>query len=236
MPRLLIVNPNTSTSVTETLAVRARALAPPGTSADDTIALTARFGATYIIDETSVAVASHALLDALASKTAIEAKPNAMLVGCFGDPGLLAARERCNMPVIGLADAAMSEAAAIGPFAIVTGGLAWPPMLRRLASSLGWHDDLVDIVAVEKNGGELAADPVGATAMLKAACEKALQSGRVRAIVIGGAALAGFATALSEEIPVPLIDSVDSGIRAAWQAASRSEPGRFDVPEWFHPL
>jgi allantoin racemase len=234
MSRLLIVNPNTSSSVSETLAARARALAPTGTSADDTIALTARFGAPYIVDETSVAVASHALLDALASEAAIAAKPNAILVGCFGDPGLLAARERCNVPVIGLADAAMSEAAAIGPFAIVTGGLAWPPMLHRLAASLGWHDALVDIVAVEKNGGELAADPVGAKMLLKAACEKALQSGRVRAVVIGGAALSGFASELSAEIRVPLIDSVDSGIRAAWQAASRSEAGRFDVPEWFH--
>jgi allantoin racemase len=93
---------------------------------------------------------------------------------------------------------------------------------------------LFDIVAVDKNGGELAADPVGAKALLKAACQKALQSGRVRAVVIGGAALAGFASELSAEIPVPLIDSVDSGIRAAWLAASRSEAGRFDVPEWFH--
>jgi allantoin racemase len=233
MPRLLIVNPNTSVSVTETLAARARALAPSGTSASDTIALTARFGAPYIIDETSVAVASHALLDAFASPAAIAAKPNAFLVGCFGDPGLLAARERSSVPVIGLADAAMSEAAAIGPFAIVTGGMSWPPMLRRLAASLGWQDALVDVIAVDKNGGELAADPVGAKALLKAACEKALQSGRVRAIVIGGAALAGIAAAMREEMPVPLIDSVDSGIRAAWHAAARSNAGSFNVPEWF---
>lgn len=233
MPRLLIVNPNTSASVTTTLAERARALAPLGASPDDITALTARFGASYIIDETSVAVASHALLDALASPAAVAAKPNAILVGCFGDPGLLAARDRCSVPVLGLADAAMRDAAALGPFAIVTGGKAWPPMLRRLAASLGHQDALVDIVAVDKNGGELAADPIAAKALLRAACDQALQSGRVRSIVIGGAALAGIAAELRAEFSVPLMDSVDSGLRAAWLAASSSAPGGFTVPEWF---
>ncbi|TAG78534.1 MAG: Asp/Glu racemase [Burkholderiales bacterium] len=234
MPRLLIVNPNTSDSVTTALAARARALAPEGSTEDDTVAVTASFGAPYIVDETSVAVASHALLAALAEHTE-KARPSAVLVGCFGDPGLLAARERCNVPVLGLADAAMREASALGTFSIVTGGIAWPPMLRRLAASLGWQDALVDVVAVEKNGGELAADPMAARELLKRACEQALQSGKARSIIVGGAALAGFAEALRAEMPVPLIDSVDSGIRAAWRAASAQKPGRFDVPEWFTP-
>ena len=37
------------------------------------------------------------------------------------------------VPVMGLAEAAMREADALGPFAIVTGGAAWGPMLERLA-------------------------------------------------------------------------------------------------------
>ena len=34
-----------------------------------------------------------------------------MLVGCFGEPGCIALRELAGVPVIGLAEAAMREAA-----------------------------------------------------------------------------------------------------------------------------
>jgi allantoin racemase len=231
VPKLLIVNPNTTAAVTALLADRARALAPEGVAHDDVIAITATFGAPYIVDEASVAVASHALLNALASDAARDA--NAILVGCFGDPGLLAARELCSAPVLGLADAAMREAAKLGPFAIVTGGRAWPAMLRRLAWSLGLLDSITDIVAVDKNGSELAADPVAAKALLANACDEALRSGRARSIVIGGAALAGFAEALQAVVSVPLIDSVDCGLRAAWQASMQCNADRVALPNWF---
>jgi allantoin racemase len=233
MPKLLIVNPNTTGAVTKLLADRARALAPAGCAPADTIALTATFGASYIVDEASVAIASHALIDVLASDAAPDA--NAILVGCFGDPGLLAVREMSPIPVLGLAEAAMREAAVMGPFAIVTGGRAWPAMLRRLAWSIGLLDAITDIIAVEKNGSELAADPVAAKALLARACTDSLRSAQTRSIIVGGAALAGYAEALQSSIPVPLIDSVDCGIRAAWHAASKSSAGRIDVPAWFAP-
>ncbi len=233
MSRLLIVNPNTSQNVTQRLAERALALAPAAASDDPVIALTATFGAPYIVDELSVAVASHALLDAIARRDPLHAPVNAVLVGCFGDPGLLAAQQMCSVPVHGLAGAAMREAAAMGPFAIVTGGVEWPPMLKRLAFSLGLSDALIDIVAVDKNGSELAADVDAARDMLLAACRRALQHSQVRSIIIGGAALSGIASEIANEIAVPLIDSVDSGIRAAWKSASGGAVNTPAIPEWF---
>jgi Asp/Glu/hydantoin racemase len=60
MPRLLVINPNTSTSVTALLQTHVQAAA--GTALE-VRSLTARFGAPYISCEASYAVANHAVLD-----------------------------------------------------------------------------------------------------------------------------------------------------------------------------
>lgn len=220
MAPLLIINPNTSHSVSERLAAQATATLPRGAPVR---VVTARFGAPYISSEAAVAVAAHATLQACAEFVAAHGRPSAVLIGCFGDPGLLALRELAGVPVTGLAEAAMRSAAALGPYAIVTGGAAWAPILQRLAASLGLADELTGIVTVEKTGAELAADPPAAHALLLGACREALSgdaAGRVpRSLVLGGAALTGMGDALAPRLGVPLSDSVQSGLLAAWRLA-----------------
>lgn len=220
MRPLLIINPNTSASVSARLAEQARATLPAGT---DVQVVTASFGAPYLSSEAAVAVAGHATLQACADHVAAHGPPSAVLIGCFGDPGLLALRELTGVPVTGLAEAAMQAASARGPYTIVTGGAAWAPMLQRLAASLGLAEQLTGIVTVEKTGAELAADPVAAQAVLLEACHEALRVGpdgrRACSLVLGGAALTGMGDALAPRLDVPLLDSVQCGLRAAWALA-----------------
>lgn len=222
MPHLLLINPNTSADVTALLARHAQALAPPGGRCD---ALTAPFGAAYIASEAAADVAERAVPAAWeAHRASGGAAPDAVLVACFGDPGVAALRALTSVPVLGLAEVAMRAAAGLGRYAVVTGGAAWGPMLERLAASLGLADGLAGVVTVERSGAQLLADPPAAQALLLAACHDALALGDVRAIVIGGAALADLAAPLAPLLPVPLIDNVRVGLRAAWDAAAGSAP------------
>ena len=225
MTRLLIINPNTSASVSARLAEMAQATLPAGAAVE---VVTARFGAPYISSEAAVAVAAHAALQACADHVARHGRPGAVLVGCFGDPGLLALRELAGVPVTGLAEAAMQAASAQGPYAIVTGGAAWAPMLERLAASLGLARNLTGIVTVEKTGAELAADPAAAQTLLLEACRQALRGDpdgrRPRSLVLGGAALAGMGDALAPRLEVALLDSVRCGLLAAWALAQSGSP------------
>jgi Asp/Glu/hydantoin racemase len=154
-------------------------------------------------------------------------------VACFGDPGVWALRESSGVPVMGLAEAAMREADELGPFAIVTGGQAWGPMLERLARGLqlGGQGRLRWVHAVEASGGELAAEPEAALALLGQACQQVLQddvqyllkSAQVAAgaramaplasIILGGAALGGWSARLQPAPSCPVIDSVAAGAR-----------------------
>ncbi len=217
-PHLLLINPNTSAQVTALLARHAQALAPPGARLT---AVTAPFGAPYIASEPAAAVADQAVPAAWVAHHAGPGAvaPHAVLVACFGDPGVAALRALTPVPVLGLAEVAMRAAQAQGRYAIVTGGAAWGPMLQRLAASLELDKGLAGVVTVERTGAELLADPVAAQALLLDACHQALALGGVQSIVIGGAALADLAAPLAPQLPVPLIDNVRVGLQAAWAAA-----------------
>ena len=229
MATLLVINPNTSASINALLQSEVQKGLGP---AAKVLTLGARFGAAYIASEASYAVAQHAVLDAWAVTLSKNARPDAVLIGCFGDPGLFALREGAGVPVGGLAEASFAAAAAHGRFAIVTGGERWAPMLRRLADALGYGDRLACIHTVAPSGAELAADPAGARVLLARACAEAAQRSGAQAVVLGGAGLAGLAADIEDQIPVPLIDSVQAGARWARKALTEAVPagpGRFEV-------
>lgn len=226
-PQLLVINPNTTASVTDLLARHLSGVLSPAVQVR---AVTARFGPPYISDEAGCAVASHAVLDAwLHALNSSDVAPHAVLIGCFGDPGLLALRESSPVPVSGLAEAAFTEAARLGPFAVVTGGERWEPMLQRLAHTLGFGEALAGVHTVAPTGAQLAADPAGAQALLAQACRDAQQRWGVASVIVGGAGLAGMAARLQPEVDVPLIDSVLAAARWAqglkWPSQVAPQPG-----------
>ena len=141
--RLMLINPNTTVAITEKVAAEARRIGGPGI---DIIPVTGRFGARYIASRAAYAVAAHAALDAFAAC----AEPHdAVMLGCFGDPGLDALREISPKPVIGMADASIAAAAKrAGTFSIVTGGERWVAMLEEFVASRGLADRLASVRAV----------------------------------------------------------------------------------------
>jgi len=227
---LLIINPNTSASITALLQTHARSVAGP---AADIRGVTARFGAPYIACEASYAVAGHAVLDAWATARASgEPAAGSVLIGCFGDPGLWALRATSEVPVTGLAEASFIEAAAYGRFAAVTGGARWKPILERLAQALGFGPALAGIDTIEPSGAWLAAHPEEALSLLTEACRQAARDGDAQAVILGGAGLAGLAARIQPSLGVPLIDSVLAGTRHALAQAGEGQAqgsGRFDL-------
>lgn len=223
--RLLVLNPNTSVSVTELVATHVRAELGAGAAVDTA---TARLGAAYIASEAASAIAGHAALDAWAAYRAQGTRPDVVLLACFGDPGLFALRELCDCPVTGLAEAAFLQAArssARGRFGVVTGGAAWGPMLVRLAQGLGFADAMAGVHTVAPSGAQLAADPASALPLLAQACRDAARALDVDCVILGGAGLAGLAARIQHEVPVPLIDSVSAGAQEALRLAQEAAPG-----------
>jgi allantoin racemase len=223
--RYLLINPNTNPLTTQRLQDVLQPLVPPGVQL---LVQTARFGAPYIACEASHAVAAHACLDAWTTHRGPAEQPlDGVLIGCFGDPGLFALREASGCPVTGLAEASFIRAASHGPFAIVTGGERWKPMLHRLAGSLGFGPQLRHIETVAPTGAALQADPDMAIQCLSQACQNAAQQG-VASIILGGAGLAGYARLLQAHCPLPLIDSAQAGWEVLLQQQAPAAPTNHD--------
>jgi len=223
---VLLINPNTSTWVTDKLASHLRTMLGATMRIDG---VTARFGASYIDSQPSFDTGAEAVVDVWSRHRADSARnpPDAVLIGCFGDPGLQAlCAAAAPVPVLGLAQAAVGEAHRAGRYAIVTGGIAWKPMLTRIVEDFGWQDRLDNITVIEQSGADLADDPERALRLLAAACCEAAAPG-VERVVLGGAGFAGYGDALRDQVPVPVIDSVSAAARALLTLRA---PGRHDAP------
>jgi Asp/Glu/hydantoin racemase len=219
--RFLLINPNTNAMTTQRLQDTLQPQLPGGVGLD---IRTASFGSHYIACEASHAVAAHACLQAWAEYRKEHTGPlDGVLIGCFGDPGLFALREASGCPVTGLAEASFVLAAQRGPFAIVTGGERWKPMLVRLAQNLGFGHLLRHIETVAPSGAQLQADPDMAMRCLSEACTKAAASGAA-GVILGGAGLAGYAQGLRAHCPVPLIDSAEAGLQVMLQGLAPAAP------------
>ena len=113
--KLLLVNPNTSIAITEAMLAIARDAAAQGVLIEG---LTARFGAPLIVDPATLLVAEQAVPDIVLQH--IDETFSGVIVSAFGDPGVIALRHMLEIPVTGIAEASMLEAAAYGRFSIVT--------------------------------------------------------------------------------------------------------------------
>jgi Asp/Glu/hydantoin racemase len=212
--RILLINPNTSPDITATVARHARNAV--GESAG-IVPATGRFGARYIFSRATAAIAAVAALDALAEHGR---DCDAVFLACFGDPGLAALRELSPVPVVGMAEASCHLACMHGRrFSIVTGGVLWKPMLEEFVAQLGLAERLASVRCLAQTGGDISRDQEGSIAALASECCAAAGEG-ADVVILGGAGLAGLAPGLADRVPVPILCSVEAGIRATVAAAS----------------
>jgi allantoin racemase len=113
--RILLLNPNTSASVTALVVERTDDMAG---AAATFMPVTARFSAAYIASRTALAIASNAGLDAVAEHGS---DCEAVLLACFGDPDLLTLRELAPASVVAMLEASCLESQRTASrYAIVT--------------------------------------------------------------------------------------------------------------------
>jgi Asp/Glu/hydantoin racemase len=206
--RILLINANTTAAITERLVAIAQAMAPPGVVFHG---VTGRFGARYIASRASSAIAAHAAIDCHAEHGAGAA---GVLLGCFGDPGLDALKELSPVPVLGLAEASAVAALRIAPrFGVVTGGAAWGPMLTEFFAGRGLGAALAGVRTVAPTGADIARDPDKAVALLAEQARASVTRDGAGVVVLGGAGLAGLAQRVAQASGVPVLCSVEEGVR-----------------------
>ena len=108
MTYILLINPNTTQWITDLVLRNAKRFASKGTTLR---AVTGAFGPRYIASRVGYAIAGHAAVDAFAND---RGRKDAVVLACFGDPGLAALKEIAKVPVVGMADASIRTVAPTG--------------------------------------------------------------------------------------------------------------------------
>ena len=207
--KLLIANPNTTQAVTDRIAAVARAAASPGT---EIVAVTAARGVPYISSRAEAVIGAAALLDLLAAHAG---GADAAVVAAFSDPGLYAARELLDIPVVGLAEAAMLTACMLGRrFAIVTFSPALGPWYQEAVDTVGLAGRCSGVHCLAEPFADIAGVAEEKAARLVALCADAVAAG-AEVCILGGAPLAGLAAQVAHEVAVPLVDGVAAAVRQA---------------------
>ncbi|WP_434811485.1 aspartate/glutamate racemase family protein [Microbacterium sp. bgisy189] len=209
--RITLINPNTSRAMTAKIAAAAREAAGPGVVID---AVCPETGAAAIESHVDEVLAAAAVVD-LVRQDQQAGGSDAYVIACFGDPGLDAARELVDVPVIGIAEAAMHAATLAGrSFAVVTTLSRTLGRARDLVARYGMGDAAVWLTAAEIPVLELEDSGSEATASITRLCHEAVRR-EADVIVLGCAGMADLCRMLTATAGVPVVDGVASAVGLA---------------------
>lgn len=138
----------------------------------------------------------------------------AIILGCFGDPGLAAFREVLSIPIVGPFEASIHVACTLGHrFGIITTLHSGVPSVRKLVRSAGLDSRLASIVACEV---PVAALEGGSYDSVIGAGHAILADG-ADTIILGCMSMAflGIAPRLRAELGVPIVDPARTALKAA---------------------
>ena len=208
--RILLVNSNTSTFVTEKVRQEACRTASPGT---EIVAVTGTFGARVISTRSENAIAQHATL-ALVAEHATDC--DAVLIAVSYDTGLQAARELLSIPVVGMTEAALLTGCMLGGrIGVVVFGRRVLPMYQELVASYGLSQRIAGWRIVESSAPYTPGDQSEVHRLLIEAANGLVEQDYAELVLLSGAVMAGVPDQLQAAVPVPLLDGINCGVRQA---------------------
>jgi allantoin racemase len=209
MTRITVINPNTSAELTTTITAAARAVAGAGVTVTG---VHPAVGVPSVESHSEEAIAALGVLEQVRQH---RADTDAFVIACFGDTGLLAAREVATCPVVGMTEAALQTACLVAHrFAVITLPARTIAHSDRVVRALGLEHRCT-VTAVDVPVAELVD---GSTHLLDAfaeAARDAISADRAEAVVLGCAGLADLVDPLTEKLGVPVIDGVAAAVGIA---------------------
>ncbi|MEO9682908.1 MAG: aspartate/glutamate racemase family protein [Tateyamaria sp.] len=149
-------------------------------------------------------------------RQASDAGAKAIIIGCFDDTGLDAARDIASCPVIGIGQAAYHMAVLSGHrFSVVTTLSVSVPILESNIDAYGFTSQLARVRACGVPVLDLETDPTGTAPAVVREIYRAVSEDKVETVVLGCAGMVHIPEYLSETGTVRLID----GVRSAAQLA-----------------
>ncbi len=223
-PAILVVNPNTSTAMT--LAIDRVAQAAAGTRANVTTCQSV-YGPHTIEGPLDAALGVAGMLEV------VGAYPDgfdAVVVACFGDPGVDALRVLVGVPVVGIGAASFIQAGFLSQhFAIVTPTVGTPERYAAVAAALGLTRQFVGTYQTPLAVADFESGEPTVVETLTAYAQRAVQDG-AECLLFGCAGIADQIRAIEARVGVLCIPSVAAGVAQAIACLSHRQAPLLDGP------
>jgi allantoin racemase len=207
--RLLIVNPNTTASMTAKIAAAATGAASPGAVVT---AVTSPHGPASIEGFYDEALSLAGLLQAIRNARDFDA----VIIACFDDTGLDAARCLTDRPVVGIGESAYHMASLIAnKFSVVTTLARSVPALEHNLHRYGLASRCARVRASDVAVLDLEQPGSAACDRISAEIGRAVTEDRAEAIVLGCAGMTDLAQSLSQDHGLPVLDGVTCAVALA---------------------
>lgn len=206
-----LINPNTTATMTAKIGEAAARVAATGTriSATNPVA-----GPVSIESHFDEAISAVGVLEEV--RRAEADAVDAYVIACFGDPGLLAAREITRAPVIGIAEAAFHLATLISTrFSVVTTLGRTAIIAEHLLQSYGFAHHCRRVRAAEIPVLELEDNGTRALDRIIAECRRARDEDGIGAIVLGCGGMADLTDEIREAVGLPIVEGVTAAVKLA---------------------
>lgn len=205
---IAIINPNTNLATTDMMAGLAKRYAPEVSF----ITLTAREGPPLITTPEALDVSIGEVVRMAENLLSGDARIDGIVVGAIGDPGLPILRELTAIPICGLADSALREAARRRlPFAIVTTTPGLSRILKDRVRAQGLGSVFKGIFFTADDPERTSRDANALLSALLLATNQAMAAG-AKLVIVGGGPLSQAAEQLSTLAGIPIISPLKSAL------------------------
>lgn len=206
IPRFLIINPNTNSTVTQSIRKVVLGITPPRVV---TRVASPDRGPYAIETEQDKAAATQQVLTLIEKRK--EEGFSGYIMACFDDIAIAEIRQLTQVPVISLAEAGIRSAAASGGlFTVVTTFIEAVPTIEALCATYGLSERC-RVVATGFGVADTAAQTEHAETRLHDAIQTAIRL-ESQAIVLGSGAFAGRAKALQARYHINVIDGFEEAL------------------------
>jgi allantoin racemase len=228
--RILVINPNTSESMTDHIRRELTRIKRPDTEL------------TVVHPPKGPETIESAYDEAQAIPPTLELvkKGNregfqAVILACFSDPGLEAAKEVSEIPVIGIEESTLHMAAMLGArFTVVTPRRNRVPTKRVHVHMRGLDYYLASVRCLDLATAEADSNPKEAKKRILKVARKAVEEDGAEIIILGCAGMAGYGAEIERKLKVKVLDPAAIGLKVAEAMAdlglAQSKRGLFATP------
>jgi allantoin racemase len=140
---------------------------------------------------------------------------HAVIIACFSDPGLEAAKEISNIPVIGIEESSLHMAAMLGAkFSVITPRRQRIPSKQEHVHMRGLDYFLASVRSLDLSVAETDAEPEKTKKRVLEVAKQAVEDG-AEVVLLGCAGMAGYAPEIERKLQVKVVDPTAVALKIA---------------------